>query len=87
MALDAEVVDFEIASLAAGFTICISIFTIWEAVRQTRQNSRPVRSLYIWMLWGEIVSNLIIGIVGFLFIQDAVPVSYVRSLLAYRVLR
>ncbi|GJD04861.1 hypothetical protein ColKHC_13686 [Colletotrichum higginsianum] len=72
--------DYQIASLAAGFTLGFGFLTVWEAMKQTRRNRNPLRSVYIYMLWGEIVANLVIAVVGWLFLEGilgpTVPVLF-----------
>lgn len=63
--------DFQLAALAAGFTIGFGFLTVWEAMKQTRRNRNPLRSVYIYMLWGEIVANIVIGVIGWLFLNGA----------------
>ncbi|KAI4618795.1 hypothetical protein J4E80_005399 [Alternaria sp. BMP 0032] len=78
--MSATVQDFQLAALAAGFTIGFGFLTVWEAVKQTRRNHSPLRSAYIYMIWGEILVNVIIGIIGWLFLNDVlgptVPVLF-----------
>jgi hypothetical protein len=69
--MSATVQDFQLAALAAGFTLGFGFLTVWEAVKQTRRNRNPLRSMYIYMVWGEILVNVLIGIVGWLFLNDA----------------
>jgi hypothetical protein len=64
--------DIKVASMAAGFTIGFGVLTVWEAVKQTRQNRNPLRSTYIYMLWGEIIANLVIGILGWVFLNGQI---------------
>jgi multisubunit Na+/H+ antiporter MnhE subunit len=64
--------DFQIAALAAGFTIGFGILTVWEAIKQTRRNRNPLRSVYIYMIWGEVAANIVIAIIGWLFLHDKV---------------
>ncbi|KAH9872694.1 hypothetical protein J1614_005088 [Plenodomus biglobosus] len=64
-----SVLDYQLAALAAGFTIGFGFLTVWEAVKQTRRNRNPLRSVYIYMVWGEIFVNVCIGIVGWLFLN------------------
>ncbi|KAF2847247.1 hypothetical protein T440DRAFT_210805 [Plenodomus tracheiphilus IPT5] len=64
-----SVQDYQLAALAAGFTIGFGFLTVWEAVKQTRRNRNPLRSIYIYMVWGEIFVNICIGIVGWLFLN------------------
>jgi hypothetical protein len=61
--------DIKIASMAMGFTIGFGLLTVWEAVKQTWRNRNPLRSTYIYMLWGEIIANLGIAILGWLFLD------------------
>ncbi|OTA99544.1 hypothetical protein M426DRAFT_325013 [Hypoxylon sp. CI-4A] len=60
--------DVQVSSLAAGFSIGFGFLTVWEALKQTRRNRNPLRSTYIYMVWGEILANLIILIMGYLWI-------------------
>lgn len=71
--------DIQVASLAAGFTLGFGFLTVWEAIKQTRRNRNPARSAYIYMIWGEIVANLAIGIIGWLFLDGVLGPTYVCS--------
>ncbi|KAF2736704.1 hypothetical protein EJ04DRAFT_396350, partial [Polyplosphaeria fusca] len=68
----ASTADFQVAALAAGFTLGFGFLTVWEAIQQTRRNRNPLRSVYIYMVWGEIAANLAIGIIGWLFLNGIV---------------
>ncbi|KAF1947038.1 hypothetical protein EJ02DRAFT_334813 [Clathrospora elynae] len=72
--------DFQLAAAAAGFSIGFGFLTVWEAVKQTQRNHSPLRSVYIYMIWGEILVNLIISIIAWLFLNDklgpTVPVLF-----------
>ncbi len=72
----ASVEDIQVASLAAGFTLGFGFLTTWEAIKQTRRNKKPLRSIYICMVWGEITANLCIGVLGWLFLQGVIGDSY-----------
>jgi len=75
----AAVVDFQLSGLAAGFTLGFGFLTVWEAIKQTKRNRNPLRSTYIYMLWGEIAANLAIGILGWLFLGGHIGPSYVSK--------
>ncbi|KAK8044007.1 hypothetical protein PG993_004031 [Apiospora rasikravindrae] len=62
-------VDYQVASLAAGFSLGFGILTVWEASKQTMRNKNPLRSAYIWMLWGEIAANLVLAILAYLYLD------------------
>jgi hypothetical protein len=67
-----SVQDFQLAAVAAGFTIGFGFLTVWEAIKQTQQNRNPLRSAYIYMVWGEILANVGLGILAWLFVNDIV---------------
>jgi hypothetical protein len=67
--MSTSVQDYQLAALAAGFTLGFGLLTTWEAIKQTRRNRNPLRSVYIYMVWGEILVNLIIAIIGWLFLN------------------
>ena len=69
--------DFKIASLAAGFTLGFGLLTTWTAIQQTMQLTNPWRSVYIYMVWGEIVVNFILAVVAWLFLDGQITVRCV----------
>ncbi|KAI0129896.1 hypothetical protein BJ170DRAFT_291591 [Xylariales sp. AK1849] len=78
--MSATKTDFQVASLAAGFTLGFGFLTVWEAAKQTKRNKNPLRSTYIYMLWGEIAANIVIAIIAWLFLDGVlgptVPVLF-----------
>jgi hypothetical protein len=73
----ASLSDIQLAALAAGFTIGYGFLTVWEALKQTRLNRNPLRSVYIYMIWGEIVANIGIGVIGWTFLAGVIGPTYV----------
>lgn len=71
--------DVQVAALAAGFTLGFGFLTVWEAIKQTRVNRNPLRSAYIYMIWGEIVANIVIGILGWVFLAGMIGPTYVYT--------
>ncbi|KAL1979358.1 hypothetical protein VTN96DRAFT_6108 [Rasamsonia emersonii] len=65
--------DFKIAGIAAGFTLGFGFLTVWKAIKQTRSIKVPHRSTYVYLIWGEVLSNVCIGIVGWLFLEGIIP--------------
>ncbi|KAK2742874.1 hypothetical protein FQN55_007658 [Onygenales sp. PD_40] len=65
--------DFKLASLAAGFSIGFGILTLCTAISQTMRVKSPLRSAYVYMVWGELIANLGLGIVGWLFLEGDIP--------------
>ncbi|KAL6914633.1 hypothetical protein ACHAPO_007757 [Fusarium lateritium] len=72
--------DYKVASVALGFSLGFGFLTVWEAMKQTRRNRSPLRSTYIYMIWGEIIANLGIGLLAYLFmngiIKPGIPVFF-----------
>jgi hypothetical protein len=75
--MSTSVQDYQLAALAAGFTLGFGILTIWEAIKQTQRNRNPLRSIYIYMIWGEITVNVVIGVIAWLFLNERLGPTYV----------
>jgi len=67
-----SVKDLQIAALATGFWLGFGFLTVWEAIKQTKRNMNRYRSLYIYMVWGEIIANIGLMVVGWLFLHGVV---------------
>ncbi len=65
--------DYQLANAAAGFALGFGFLTAWEAIKQTRRLINPWRSVYIFMVWGELIANLAITIIVWLFMNHHVP--------------
>lgn len=72
MAVEASSNDNKVAAMAFGFTIGFGFLTTWEAIKQTRRNRNPLRSAYIYMIWGEIIANAGLMVVGWIWIDEVV---------------
>ena len=77
--MDTTVAQFQLASAAAGFTLGFGFLCIWNAIKQTRSIESPLRSGYICMVWGEIISNLAIAVIGWLFLNGTIKSGYVSA--------
>ncbi|KAK6841222.1 hypothetical protein PG987_002082 [Apiospora arundinis] len=67
--------DHVLAALFAGFSIGFGWFTAWKGIQQTRRIRNPLRSTYIYMVWGELLSNIPIGVLGWLLLDGVLPPS------------
>jgi hypothetical protein len=65
--------DYQLANAAAGFSLGFGFLTAWEAIKQSRRLINPWRSVYIFMVWGELVANLTITILVWLFMNHHLP--------------
>ena len=67
--------DLQLAAAAAGFSLGFGFLTTQRAYKQTRTNRAPARSAYIYMIWGEIFANLVLGILVWLYLKDVVKTT------------
>ncbi|KAH8653073.1 hypothetical protein BGZ60DRAFT_496652 [Tricladium varicosporioides] len=70
--------DIKLASLAWGFTLGVGALTCWKALKQTQRivRTKRLRSIYVWMIWGEILACLIFGIICWLHLNGNIPPSF-----------
>lgn len=68
--------DYQLAACAAGFSLGFGYLTTVRALHQTRVNRNPLRSAYIYMIWGEIIANLVLGVLCWLWLKDIVHNGY-----------
>jgi hypothetical protein len=54
--------DIIIASVVWGLTLINVIVALWLIVKQTRGSRSPLRSVYIWMIWLELIVSFIMGL-------------------------
>ncbi|EKG12910.1 hypothetical protein MPH_09957 [Macrophomina phaseolina MS6] len=71
---DASPTDIKISCIAAGFTLGFGYLTTWDAWKVTSSMRSPTRSLFVWMVWSELVVNLAMAIIAWLFL-----LGYIKS--------
>lgn len=52
--VDSDLSDIKIATFVAGITVGIGFLTGWEAVKQTKSIRKPWKSVFVYMIWGEL---------------------------------
>jgi hypothetical protein len=67
--------DVIIASVVWGLTLINALIAIYLIYFQTRGSRSPLRSIYVWMIWLELVSSFAMGMQNFLFLLKLVPPS------------
>ncbi|KAI5858367.1 hypothetical protein BZA05DRAFT_1148 [Tricharina praecox] len=77
--VDTEIthLDLAISSIAWGFTLGFGFLTTWEAIKQTTRARNPLKSVYIWLVWGEILVCFCIGIIVYMLFSGLYKVSLV----------
>ncbi|RPB04052.1 hypothetical protein L873DRAFT_1668066 [Choiromyces venosus 120613-1] len=68
--------DAKVASFAAGFSVGFGFLTAWSAVKQTRKQRQPWKSVFVWMVWGELIVCTGIGIQAYLLLNGLVPFNF-----------
>lgn len=64
--------DGTVGAMAVGFTLGLGLLTVWEAIKQTMRSKNPRRSPYVVMIWGELLANVGILILGYLLFKGVV---------------
>ena len=67
-----DIGDAKVASFAAGFSVGFGLLTAWAAVKQTRKQREPWKSVFVWMIWGELLACTGIGIQAYLLLSGVV---------------
>lgn len=69
--------DMNIASIAWGLSLGITLFNIAKAIRQTRSawNRRKRVTSYIALLWAEIISSFILGVMCWFYLRGDIEPS------------
>lgn len=67
--------DIIIASVVWGLTLVNVILAIWLAWGQSRVSRSPLRSVYVWMIWLELVVSFIMGLECFLHLLKYIKPS------------
>jgi len=68
--------DSKLSCIAFGFTLGFGYLTAWDAWKLTTRHRRPLRSMFIFMVWGEIIVNLAIAIVAWLFLEGVIKPTF-----------
>lgn len=58
--------DIIVASVVWGLTLVNVIIAIWLAWGQSKVSRSPLRSVYVWMIWLELLVSFIMGLECFL---------------------
>lgn len=66
-----------VASIAWGFSLGTLIFNFAKAVGQTRSSYRRRKTLTVYMalVWAEIISSLILGVICWLYLRGYIQPS------------
>ncbi|KAG5794569.1 hypothetical protein H9Q69_006385 [Fusarium xylarioides] len=69
--------DMNIASIAWGLSLGITLFNIAKAIRQTRSawNRRKRVTSYIALIWAEIISSFILGVMCWFYLRGDIEPS------------
>ncbi|KAL1638029.1 hypothetical protein SLS58_009050 [Diplodia intermedia] len=73
---EASQTDIKIACVAAGFTIGFGYLTAWDAWKVTSSMRDPLRNLFVWMVWSELVVNAAMGIIAWLFLLGYIESAF-----------
>lgn len=75
-AISSSLSDIKVSSIALGFTIGFGVFTTWNAIKQTRASTKPWKSVYIYLIWGEMAANVAMTVQAYLLISEVAQLTY-----------
>ncbi|KAJ4379712.1 hypothetical protein N0V86_004894 [Didymella sp. IMI 355093] len=68
--------DIIIASTVWGLTLVNVIVAIWLAYGQSKVSRSPLRSVYVWMIWLELIISFVMGLECFLHLLKYIRPSF-----------
>jgi hypothetical protein len=68
--------DIIIASVVWALTLINVIVALWLIQKQTRGSRSPLRSVYIWMIWLELIVSFVMGLESFLHLLKYIRPSF-----------
>lgn len=79
--------DIIIASTVWGLTLINVVIGIWLACGQSKVSRSPLRSVYVWMIWLELVISFTMGLECFLHLLKYIrPSKLIHAHLSRRTL-
>jgi hypothetical protein len=67
--------DIIIASVVWALTLVNVVVAIWLGQKQTRGSRSPLRSVYIWMVWLELIVSFVMGLESYLHLLKYIKPS------------
>lgn len=58
--------DVVVASIVWGLTMISFFIGVWLAWGQSKASRSPLRSVYVWMIWLELIISFVMGLECFL---------------------
>ncbi|KAH7000223.1 hypothetical protein EDB80DRAFT_106331 [Ilyonectria destructans] len=70
--------DMNIASIIWGLTLGVTVFNCAKAFRQSRSsiNRRKRLTIYVLMIWAEIISSSVLGVMVWLYLRGIIEPSF-----------
>jgi hypothetical protein len=67
--------DIIVAGCVWALTLINAIIAFWLAIKQTKGSRTPVRSVYVWMIWLELLVCMLMGGECFMHLLKIIPPS------------
>ncbi|KAF1362798.1 hypothetical protein EJ07DRAFT_105058 [Lizonia empirigonia] len=68
--------DIIVASVVFGLTLVNAFLAMWLAWGQSKVSRSPLRSVYVWMIWLELIVSVTMAVECFLHLQKIVRPSF-----------
>lgn len=56
--------NWKLNAALTGFTLGFGLLTAWNAIQQTISIKAPLKNTYLYLVWGEFISSIVIAILG-----------------------
>jgi hypothetical protein len=64
-----------VSSIVWGLTLCCVFLAIYLGVGQSKQSRSPLRSVYVWLIWLELLVSFLMGIECYLHLHKIIKPS------------
>ncbi|KAF2829040.1 hypothetical protein CC86DRAFT_392267 [Ophiobolus disseminans] len=68
--------DIVVASVVWALTLVNVIIALWQVAKQTKTSRSPLRSVYVWMIWLELIVSFVMGLECYLHLLKLIPPSF-----------
>jgi hypothetical protein len=75
--------DVIIAGVVWGLTLVFALLAVYLGIGQTRSSRSPLRSVYVWLIWLELLVSFLMGLECFLHLLKIVKPSMYMPLTSH----
>jgi undecaprenyl pyrophosphate phosphatase UppP len=77
--------DIVVASAVWALTLVNVVIALWQVSKQTKTSRSPLKSVYVWMIWLELIVSFVMGLECFLHLLKLIPPSKLGAFILQRI--